>query len=156
MQERSFMDLLRVHEDLDESFLRHQEALMDRRPLEALGWLRRVDGAIEQHVRDEEDVLLPVYRERAGRVEGGSPELFVAEHRKIRAFIHEFMAAVSAMVESPPSRRDVLHLFDRQSLYKHLMEHHDLRERQFLYPILDRVTTPEERAAMFERLQRLR
>jgi hemerythrin-like domain-containing protein len=152
----SFMDLLRVHDDLDESFLRHQEALMDRRPLEALGWLRRVHGAIEQHVRDEEDILLPVYRERAGRVEGGSPELFVAEHRKIRAYLHEFTAAVSTMIETPPTRRDVLRLLDRQSLYKHLMEHHDQRERRFLYPILDRVTSAEERAATIEHLERPR
>ncbi len=155
MQERSFLELLRVHEALDEAFLKHQEALMELRPLDALGWLEQVRGGIAAHVRDEEGELLPVYAARAGRVEGGGPELFVAEHRKIQALLDELVASVRAMIENPPGRRAVLLLFDRQILYKSLMEHHDLRERRFLYPILDRVTTPEERAAIFARLERV-
>jgi hypothetical protein len=31
-------------------------------------------------------------------------------------------------------------------MYKHLVEHHDRRERNILYPQLDRVTSEQERA----------
>jgi hypothetical protein len=39
---------------------------------------------------------------------------------------------------------------DRQAMYKHLVEHHDRREQNVLYPQLDRITSPEERAVLLE------
>lgn len=45
-------------------------------------------------------------------------------------------------------RRSIIGLFDRQAMYKHLVEHHDLREKNVLYPALDRVTDDAERARL--------
>jgi hypothetical protein len=41
--------------------------------------------------------------------------------------------------------REILHLLDQETMFKHLAEHHDLRERNILYPTLDRVADAEER-----------
>jgi len=45
----------------------------------------------------------------------------------------------------------ILRLLDRQATFKNLMEHHDQRETNILYPALDRVTPETERREILSR-----
>lgn len=36
------------------------------------------------------------------------------------------------------------------AIFKHLAEHHDFREKNILYPWLDRITTEEERSSLLK------
>jgi hypothetical protein len=47
--------------------------------------------------------------------------------------------------------REILKLFDEQALFKHLVEHHDLREQNILYPALDEMTDEAERRDLLAR-----
>jgi hypothetical protein len=47
----------------------------------------------------------------------------------------------------------VLFLVDSQHIFKRLLVHHDTRERKFLYPVLDQVTTEEEKLDLFQRVK---
>lgn len=146
----SFLVLMELHRELEVAFLRHQEALLALDLAEASRALKTYEQALLAHMRHEEDRLIPVYAARAGRIEGGPVELFLGEHRKMREFLESFAADLEGMrgQEGAALRGAVIALFDRQAMYKHLVEHHDRREQNVLYPQLDRVTGVDERAAL--------
>jgi hemerythrin-like domain-containing protein len=141
----SFLSLLDVHGRLEELFLRHQEALLELEVESAAERLQAFERELRAHMRVEEELLLPVYR-RAGQIPGGPVEFFTGEHRKMLEFLARFNTALDQLKERPADlTRRVLKLFDEQATFKNLFLHHDLRERNILFPALDRVTTEEER-----------
>ncbi len=144
----SFLALLEIHEQLNELFLQHQEALLQRDVATAQQRLRTYARELLAHMQVEEELLLPVY-ERAGRIPGGPVEFFTGEHQRMREFLSRFAAALEELQENPaaPDRR-IIRLFDEEAVYKHLAEHHDARERNIFFPALDRVTTEDERAQL--------
>jgi hypothetical protein len=68
----------------------------------------------------------------------------------MKTFLPEFHQKLAQMRGEAPAelRRSVIALIDREFKYKHLSEHHDLRERNVLYPWLNRITSEEERRAL--------
>lgn len=145
----SFMSLLEVHAQLDELFLQHQEALVALDVPRARALLERYQRALEVHMRDEDELLLPLY-ERAGAAPRGPAELFSGEHARIKRQIARFFAVLDEL-GGQATPRGVVALITEQALFKGLMEHHDLRERELLYPTLDRTATPAERAMWLAR-----
>ena len=85
----SFLSLLGTHEWLDEHFLLHQEALLAGDLALAFELLEKVEAGEREHIRVEEELLLPVY-ERAGHIPGGNPQFYVNEHRKMLAILDGF------------------------------------------------------------------
>lgn len=141
----SFAEVLKIHERLNELFLLHQEALL-RLDLElAAERLRIYERELRAHMRVEEDLLTPVY-ERAGKIEGGPPEFFIGEHRRMLEFLARFTATLGELKEESgdPARR-AIRLFDEEAMFKNLRDHHDMRERNIFFPALDRVTDEDER-----------
>src|SRR5687767_1764932 len=85
----SFLSLVGTHEQLDALFLTHQEALLSLEIDRARALLEQFESGLRDHVRAEEELLLPVYR-RAGPIPGGAVELFTSEHRKMLEFVEQF------------------------------------------------------------------
>jgi hemerythrin-like domain-containing protein len=139
MSARSYRRLPDEHREAEELFLRHQEALLARDFAGAEALLETVSRAVARHIDVEEREILPLYRERVPPQPGGDADLIVAEHRKIEAYLKRFREQMAAWRAQPPSPREVLALLDLQSQFKHLMDHHDRRERSFLYPALERM-----------------
>lgn len=152
---RSLMELLDHHKQMNEMFLGHQEALMGLEWDRAEILLERFRRTIEVHIHFEEAHLLPLYKDRAGERPGAAVTLFVGEHKKIKQFLARFTRQVRSVQDAENPRRALLSLFDQHTMFKHLMEHHDLRERNVLYPCLDEVTTLPERESLFQALSRL-
>lgn len=151
----SFLALLDYHVELNEIFARHQEALLHWEVDEARLWLERAQRAYLEHMKEEEEVVLPVFRDRCGKIEGGAPEIFTGEHEKMRRFLREFEHTLDAMRGIGSNlARPIIALLDREATFKNLVDHHLLREQNILYPSLDRVTTIEERRAMLGRMAR--
>lgn len=153
----SFLDLLVLHEKLNEMFLCHQEKLLSLDVNSAIGILRLYETKLLNHMQEEEQLLLPIYEARTERIPGGPVELFLGEHKKMRGFIREFREALSRMraEEGHRLRRSIIALMDRQFMYKHLVEHHDLREKNILYPWLDQITTGQERFSLLKQCRGL-
>jgi hemerythrin-like domain-containing protein len=104
-------------------------------------------------MRFEEEQLLPVYA-RAGRVPGGPEELFTGEHRKLLEFlgrIRELLRIAAAEPTGSARNRAVLAVFDEETSFKNLLHHHDARERNILYPMLDKVATDSEKTELLRR-----
>ena len=150
---KSFSDLLRLHHELDELFFEHQRALI-RGDLEvALAKLEGYEKELLDHIWDEEEVLIPIYAARAEAPVGGSAEIFLNEHRKIREYLALFKAEFVKLSAAADLERAVIFLLDSQVIYKRLLVHHDTRERKFLYPLLDEITTEQEKPSLFQRLK---
>lgn len=147
----SFLSLLETHEWLDEHFLLHQEALLAGDLSLALDLLKTVEEGQREHIRVEEELLLPVY-ERAGRIPGGDTRFYLNEHRKMLAILDGFMETLPRLVQegSTNTRREIVGLFDQAYWFKRLLEHHDNREENILYPVLDQVTSEPERKALLK------
>jgi hypothetical protein len=150
---KSFSDLLTLHQQLDELFFEHQRALIRGDLDTALGRLEAYERELLDHIWDEEEVLIPIYAASAEAPVGGSPEIFLNEHRKIREYLVLFKAEFVKLSAAEDLERAVIFLLDSQVIYKRLLVHHDARERKFLYPLLDEITTQQEKLSLFQRLK---
>lgn len=148
----SFLSLLETHEWLDELFLLHQEALLAGDLPLALELLEKVEAEQREHIRVEEEILLPVYA-RAGSIPGGDPKFYLNEHEKMLKILEGFKEALPRLIQEKPSqnRREIIELFDQGYWFKRLHEHRDQREKNILYPVLDRVTDEAERKELLRR-----
>lgn len=151
MGELGFVSLLDIHKVLKEVFLQHQEALLDGNLVRAKERLAEFERRLLHHIWEEETLLLPVY-ERTGAIPGGPLVLFTGEHKRMQELLAGFKQTLSSLEQDPDSRkRGILWLLDRQATFKNLMDHHDQRETNILYPALDRVTSEAERREILSR-----
>jgi hypothetical protein len=70
----------------------------------------------------------------------------------MRNFVDLFKETTEQMLAEEHPEPLVLKLLDRQSFYKRLVSHHDVRETEILYPSLDRITDDSERLQIFDQL----
>jgi iron-sulfur cluster repair protein YtfE (RIC family) len=146
-----FMDLTQEHEDLDELFLKHQEKLVEQDLPAATSLLASYRSELLEHMELEETGLFPIY-DRLEALPGGGVHLFQAEHDKIREILESVERRLSDLsADGPDLSRQIVQLLDEESLLKRVMEHHDLRERRFLYPMIDQSATDAERHSVLGR-----
>lgn len=136
-----------LHDEFAQAFFGHQQALLDRDFVRAGAELQRYRERLLAHMHDEETVVLPRYVALGGDATDAPLKLFLGEHKNLRAFVDEFVTRVAALAAKPDDRA-LLELFDREATYKNLMLHHDLRERNMLYPFLAARLAAAEQAAM--------
>ena len=149
----SFGDLLELHEELDALFFEHQRAWMRLDLNRAESLLHEYGAELLAHIRDEEELMIPLYRQRAAAPIGAAAEIFLSEHEKLRQFIILFKEEIPKIRKMDDVERGALFLLDSQHLFKRLLVHHDTREKKMLYPLLDEVTTESERKQVFARLE---
>ena len=144
----SFSTLLDLHAELDELFAEHQFALLHFDFDLALAKLRDYERYLLAHMVDEEEYLIPIYAERGEIPRAGAPKLFIDDHEKMRAHVSLFIETTAALSAEDKPEPLVIKLLDREAFFKRLCGHHDIREREILYPVLDTVTEAAERAAL--------
>lgn len=149
----SFNDLLDLHKQLDALFLEHQRGLIRLDLDHAEAALDEYAAALLAHIRDEEAFIIPLYSERVMAPVGGAVEIFLGEHEKLRRFLELFREEIAKIRTMDDVEGGVLFLIDSQHLFKRLLVHHDTREKKMLYPLLDEVTSEEERESLFAQLE---
>jgi hemerythrin-like domain-containing protein len=146
---RSVLELLNVHADLDETFAVHRDHVVGLEFGKALELLESFERDLRAHMEVEERFVLPLYAERVGKVTGGDPELFTLEHRNILRNLETAKDSLRRMAADPRAGRRQAHEFlDQEWMLRHLIEHHDLREKNTLYPLLDQALSVDEREAL--------
>lgn len=149
----NLVSLLDDHTRLDELFLSCQEALLERDLTGAEILLAEFERGLRAHMRMEEEILMPYYR-RAGRIQGGPPEFYTGEHKRMLEALERIKTALAQL--DPASRgfkRAIITVFDLAAAFKSLTEHHHDREETIFYPTLDSVTDADERAELLARCQ---
>lgn len=135
--------MMALHGQLDMRFFAHQQALLDRDFARALRLLADYRERLFAHIQDEESLVLPRYAALGGDASDAPVRLFLGEHKNLRLFVDDFGARLARLVEQPDDHT-LLELFDRQATFKNLLLHHDLRERNALYPFLAEHLPPAE------------
>ena len=130
------------HEALTAIFQQHQEALVGQLFIQALADLEEFARRLSRHIRVEESSLLPAYAELKGLPRIGTPEFFVSEHRKIEKAFEDILGSMRSISPGPGSARAVVSLMDRETRFKALLEHHERREVQLLFPRLTAAVPP--------------
>lgn len=146
---RSVLELMDVHAGLHERFAVHRDHVVGLEFGPALAALERFEQELRAHMAVEEKHILPLYEARVGHVLGGDPQFFHLEHKNILRNLETAKDDLRRLIADPNAGRRQAHEFlDREGILLHLLEHHDLRERNILYPKLDEVLSPEERGAL--------
>jgi len=127
--------MMALHVQLEERYHRHQVALLDRDFARATHELAEYRERLFRHMVDEEERVLPHYRDLGGDGSNAPVKLFLGEHQRMREFVLDCLARCEELQAEPDDHR-LLELFDREATYKNLVLHHDLRERNALYPFL--------------------
>ncbi len=144
----------RIHAWLDECLLRHLEALTALDLEAAKRWWRKFSDALMAHAQVEDSVALPVYERLGNFPEGGQPSLFDAEHKGIERMLRSLTQRLENLSPDDPSlRRRIVVSFDRYMLFRHLIEHHTLREQNIFYPLLDEKVDADEKERIKAALQ---
>lgn len=144
----------KIHALLDELLLRHLEALTALRLNEAKEVWGKFADALLSHARVEDEVALPIYSRLEIFPEGGKPSLFDAEHKGIERMLKFLTQLLDELSPNEPSlRRKVVTSLDKYMLFRHLIEHHTLREQNIFYPILDERASVEEKQRVSEALE---
>lgn len=149
---RNLSELLALHNDLEEMFFEHQKKLLRFEFDEALVLLERYEKALLKHIEDENEHLLPIYATRGTIVKGGAVQMFLDEHEKLQNHIQLFKNEIANLNTDENPERKLLWLLEREAFYKKLCDHHDIRETNFLYPELDRITTEAEKIELLNRV----
>jgi len=141
--------MMALHDDLVQSLFVHQVALLDRDFARAAATLQLFRAQLLAHVDDEERHVLPHYERLGGDATDAPTRLFRGEHKNLHTFVDEFVRRVDALRERSDDAA-LLELFDRQATFKNLLLHHDLRERNMLYPFLAARLSPDVQAAILQ------
>jgi hypothetical protein len=142
----SLLSLLDVHADLKERLAVHADLVVGLEFARAFEELERFERELRAHMDAEERHILPVYRVLLARVPGGDPDLFILEHRNIlRNLAMAKEALLKVMAIAGAGRREAHLLLDQEWILRHLLEHHDAREKNVLYPRLDAALAEEQR-----------
>ncbi len=153
-REGSFFRFMDAHEAQEALFHRHQCCLVDRDLEEALLLLKRYRAMLLRHMRDEEEILLPIYEK--GQVQpGGKVHYFVQEHRKLLEFLDRIKDGMGVLLEADGEAwyRALFAVLDLETTFKNIGEHHEAREEKFLFPGLDALLDGKARADVLARCQ---
>ena len=126
--------LTRIHRDCDEQFVAAENALAANNRDEALRHFTDFRRIIEHHLQTEEEVLFPAFEQRTGSSMGPT-QVMRMEHIQIRELI-------AAMASSLEGRNKQEYLGQSDTLMV-LMQQHNIKEENVLYPMTDQVLAGE-------------
>lgn len=101
---------------------------------------------LQRHIVWEEEILFPLWERRTGMSDTGPTAVMRAEHRQIGRQLEAIHAKVA---EGSPETDG------EEAALLNLLRSHNMKEERILYPAIDQATTPEEREAVFSKMERV-
>ena len=151
-QPKSLLELNEIHREIEEIFYRHQAALLKADYTAAKNLLKEFEEVVLNHMNEEEDILLPLYRERAGNIQGGDADIFVLEHKKIVEWLGRLNLRLSRLNPPNVDTKNLIALLDDEAHFKKFIEHHTLRENRIFYPEIERIVNEKEKGHLLRLL----
>jgi hemerythrin-like domain-containing protein len=155
----SFLCIEAIHDQIHAAFQEHQVLLVSH-GLTCDGFLRAQEqffifrAALQTHIRVEDQVLIPIFARLCPKVNGCSPEILLAEHRKLERLLERTATRLQRASENPEAL-DIILILEEERMIKEVMEHHAVREMAGFFPNLDRMIKPSERADLLAQCDRL-
>ncbi|MCC7013206.1 MAG: hemerythrin domain-containing protein [Planctomycetes bacterium] len=152
--ERASQVLCAMHARLLEEFELQQHAWIEREAQLAAARLASFARHLRAHALAEHAELLRGYAtfecERRD-----SAQVFEAEHERVEQLLRRVEGDVASAQGLAPSAASILARIERQATFKHLLEHHFLREERVLAPRLELEWGEAAARAAFERVREL-
>ena len=140
-------DLLESHTELTARLRAHLLAVVVGDLPQAQQDFHRFAALLQAHSLAEDQVLLPAFARLKLESNGCSLEILHKEHRKLRRLLEEMRARIFApKVQLTAAVR--LQWIEQTRLLKEVLEHHDVRERAALNPVLDQALSQAEASAL--------
>jgi len=133
------------HDRLDEVLRSVSAAVKNGRFDEATSGYARFESGLRRHLRLEEELIFPVFEARSGMVSGPT-DVMRDEHRHVRQALDLMWHGLQG--SDAGAYEDGLRFFES------VLPDHNAKEEHILYPTLDSLLRPTERAALVSRLQR--
>ena len=145
---RPFVDL---HVGMLERFRRHRDLVIERDFAASARELAGFRRELRAHMRMEERHVLPLYAARVEPGPGGGADVFIAEHRNLIRNLDGIAKGFAALRRKRrPSARDLQLFLESEHLFIQILDHHDRRERNLLYPRLEAALAGPERRSLLE------
>jgi iron-sulfur cluster repair protein YtfE (RIC family) len=122
------------HRACDDLFASAEAAVAQKNWDSARDLFARFQAAMARHLAMEEDVLFPAFEARTGNSMGPT-EVMRMEHAQMRGLLQEMASAVAA-----GDQGRALGLSETLNM---LMQQHNLKEENMLYPMSDRLLDSE-------------
>jgi hypothetical protein len=148
------MELDRLHQHVDELFLHHQVYLMRDDIENAMRLFERIYEYTNQNIKDEEEFLIPFYAAHPAIIKpGGAVYFFEREHKLLRREMRKYLKLYGEYLLEPGSVEiDLVKIFDEYYTLKDLFDHHDARERVFLFAALDKIMPDSQKSDILSRI----
>ena len=127
------------HDRLDELFKTFQQSKQSDFP-KAKEAFKEFKFGLQRHIVWEEDLLFPIWEQKTGMSDSGPTPVMRNEHRQIGQELEAIHQKVAN--QNPDSDQEEQALLD-------LLGSHNRKEERALYPAIDKVTSAEERQAVF-------
>lgn len=128
------------HQELQELFARHQEALLQGHFDIADEWLQHYIDCQKAHMQIEEAYLFPAFA-KIERTSKWDVSLYEKEHAKIKTLYQNVSDDLDWLSEQKltetQQRRNIIALLDKEKTLKGLNEHHEEREEEAMLKELD-------------------
>lgn len=127
------------HRACDELFASAEEAVAQKNWDAVRDLFGRFDAALKHHLAMEEEVLFPAYEARTGNTMGPT-QVMRLEHEQMRTLLQDMANAVANA-----NQNSFLGLSETLNM---LMQQHNLKEENMLYPMSDRVLGSESQSVI--------
>ncbi len=133
--------LTHIHRECDKFFVDAENAVVKNNWDEALRLFHQFRATMEQHLQQEEQVLFPAFEQHSGisqrsGISMGPTQMMRLEHVPMRELLQ-------AMQVSVAERNRQQYLGQSETLLT-LMQQHNVKEENVLYPMTDRVLQGEQ------------
>ena len=133
------------HDRLDEGLREVSSAVAKGRFPDAAARFGAFESGLLRHLRIEEELIFPVFEARSGMLNGPT-DVLRDEHRQVRMAL--------ALMRRGLLQMDATAYVDGVRFFESVLPDHNAKEEHILYPTLDSLLRPAERAALVARLQR--
>jgi iron-sulfur cluster repair protein YtfE (RIC family) len=117
------------HRQCDEALAGAEEAVHGGDWGAASAAFQTFHAAMLRHIAMEDDVLFPAFEDATGMSHGGPTETMRVEHEQMRTVFDEMKGALA--------KRDANQYLGLCETLLVLMQQHNLKEEQMMYPMLD-------------------
>jgi len=135
----------RDHDHLDEVLCLVSSAVENGRMTVAAARYEEFEAGLLGHIRIEEELLFPVFEACSGMMSGPT-DVMREEHVQVRKAL--------ALLRGALQGHDARGYGDGLRFLQAVLPDHNAKEEHILYPTLDSLLRPAERAALVARLQR--
>lgn len=131
--------LTHKHRECDDFFVGAENAVAKNDWDEALHLFGQFHTTLEQHLQHEEQVLFPAFEQRSG-ISMGPTQMMRMEHVPMRELLQAMQASLA-------ERNRQRYLGQSETLLT-LMQQHNVKEENVLYPMTDRVLQGEQESIL--------